>query len=294
MKTPYHELSQTIKSDLHNLNNLYREREALRSERETLQDARRVISDDLLDARNDSSAIAKFAKALETKDQTLRTNSAILEALDQRIQSAETSFHSLIPKACQTFTRLLQAFKDRLHDQQVRRISNLIHPTLRETLQPLIHQLADATIESIDAPALQIPSGGVWSLTRQLTESSRSDTLQFVRQTSIALTDQADELLVELDKLGEAVQLPEFVLGPLPEPISEQLLIPGSIDFEQEWQSPLERDYILQLCKEANKDFSKLTDHEKVVLQNSLLNYRSQLQSNATRMGFTNWDGSQV
>jgi hypothetical protein len=152
--------------------------------------------------------------------------------------------------------------------------------------------LADACELCVEAASIQIPSGGVWSLTKTLTPESRHETLQFVRQTSIALTDQADELLVELDKFGESLPLPEFVLGQLPDPISEPPQPPAP-DLESEWQSPQERDYIMQLCQEAGRDFKSLSDSEKLVLQNSLLSYRTQLQLTKPTLGFTSWDGRQ-
>jgi hypothetical protein len=167
----------------------------------------------------------------------------------------------------------------------------LIHPSFRKQHEASIEILADTTTESVEVSNIQISSGNVWSLTRQLTPEARAETLQFVRQTAIALTDQADELLAELDKLGQ-LTLPEFVLGQLPEPIPEPRS-PTAIDFESEWQSPGERDYIFQLCKEAGKDYKSLSDNEKIVLHNSLLNYRSQLQTTASRMGYTNWDITQ-
>ena len=88
MKTPYHELSQQLREALSNLNNLYREREAISLERETALEARSQISDDLLESRNDS----KFAKALEQREQDLRKLDAILSALSRKIHSSEDQF----------------------------------------------------------------------------------------------------------------------------------------------------------------------------------------------------------
>jgi hypothetical protein len=290
---PYHELSQTIKHEVRNLEHLYHERSALQAEREQLRTERAVVADDLLDASNDASEISRLAIDLESKDRDLRRLEAIHTSLEKRIHTQEESFHELVPKACQTFTRLLNAFRSMVHERQVQRLRNLIHPSLRDQFEQSVEVLADATIEFQDVANIQIPSGGVWSLTRQLTPEAREETISFVRQTTVALTEQADELLTNLDKLGEAVQLPEFVLGPLPEPIPEPVIPPTMPTLEEEWQSPQERDYIMQLCSEAGRDFKTLSDSEKIVLQNSLANYRSQLQTSASRMGYTNWDGSQ-
>jgi hypothetical protein len=60
----------------------------------------------------------------------------------------------------------------------------------------------------------------------------------------------------------------------------------ASVDFEQERHSAEERSYILQLWQEAGKSLQALSDHEKVVLYNSLINYRNQLQTSTT-MGYT-------
>jgi hypothetical protein len=289
---PYHELSQTIKHEVRNLEHLYHERSALTDEREALSAERAAISDDLLDARNNASDIAKLAKDLESKDRDLRKLNAILQALDKRILTAEDQFHELVPKACHTFTRLLQHFKTLIHDRQVEMLQALIHPSFRKQHEASIEILAETTTEFWYVSQIQIPSGNVWSLTRELIPEARVETLQFVRTVACALTNSADELLAELDKLGEAVQLPEFVLGALPEPIPERPAALPAIDFEQEWQSQGEREFILQLCKEAGKDLKTLSDSEKLVLQNSLINYRSQLQV-GTKMGYTNWDGSQ-
>src|SRR5262249_27984906 len=148
----------------------------------------------------------------------------------------------LIPNACHTFTRLLTHYKQLVHERSVQRFQELIHPSLRQSMLPLIQQLADSTTEAIDVAKIQIPSGSAWSLTRQLTPNDRAETLQFVRQTSIALTQSADELLVELDKLGDGVSIPEFVLGPLPEPIPEAQPTQPPVDLESEWQSQGERE----------------------------------------------------
>jgi hypothetical protein len=139
-----------------------------------------------------------------------------------------------------------------------------------------------------DISEIRIPSGGVRSLTRELTPGQREETMQFVLQTCQALVDSADELLAEVEKVE--LDAPEFVLGELPEPEPAKLIVPEF--HESEWQSPAERDYILKLCKEAGKDFDHLTDQDKKVLQVSLDNYRSQFQSMVAQ-GHTSWDGSQ-
>ena len=290
---PYHESASQIKSDLRNLEHLYHERETLAGERERAREERATISDDLLDAHNDASQIAKLAKSLEEKDRDIRKLDAILQALDRRALTAEDQFHELIPKACHTFTRLLIHFKTLIHERQVQILEALIHPSLRLQFQPQVEILADATCEAVDAHAIRIPSGNVWSLTRQLTPEARHETLSFVRQTAIALTDKADELLVELAKLGEPSKtaLPEFVLGELPEPIREQPSIP--LVLEEMWQSQQEREHVMRLCQDAGKDFKTLSDSDKMVLQNSLLLYRRQLANHGVKLGHTFWDGSQ-
>ena len=248
---PYHELAAKLKNDLHALENLYHERSALQAEKERFAQDRREIVDDLLDARNESATIARLAMDLESKDRDLPRLEAILSALTSRIQAQEASFHELIPKACHTFTRLLITFRSMVHGRQVEMLRSLIHEGFRDQFQSEIELLADATCEAIEISQIQIPSGGVWSLTRQLTEKDREETLKFVRTTAVALTDQADELLVEIGKLGDP-EVPEFVLGALPEPPSEAPA-PPAIDFESEWQNPQERDFIMQLCQEAGE-----------------------------------------
>jgi hypothetical protein len=50
---------------------------------------------------------------------------------------------------------------------------------------------------------------------------------------------------------------------PLPEPEPEPQAIPG---LSQEWQSPAEREFALQLCKDAGKELDKLSDPDKLLL----------------------------
>jgi hypothetical protein len=114
----------------------------------------------------------------------------------------------------------------------------------------------------------------------------RNETVKYVLQTARALTDTVDELLIELDKLGE-MDVPEFVLGKLPE---SEPTPPLPVQTTFDILSPQERQFALQLCKDAGKDLDKLTEQEKTVLQMSLENFRSQYQRTA-QMGHTALDG---
>jgi hypothetical protein len=103
----------------------------------------------------------------------------------------------------------------------------------------------------------------------------RNETVKYVLQTARALTDTVDELLIE------------FVLGKLPE---SEPTPPLPVQTTFDILSPQERQFALQLCKDAGKDLDKLTEQEKTVLQMSLENFRSQYQRTA-QMGHTALDG---
>src|SRR5215472_9017214 len=282
---PYQDLINQVKSDCQALDELYENRLSINAQREVLTESREALSDELLDGATDSSDLVACEAQLHKIDTKLR-------ALNRRIDSHEVAFHQLVPQACHTFQRLLQHYQRSVHERSVQDLQSLVHPNFRIGFAPQIEQLADATGASIAAHALQIPSGSSWAIARPLEPKSRSDTLQQVRATALALTDSAVQLLGELAKLGEIHALPEFVLGPLPEPISEPVPEPPPTFDESLWQSPQEREFIMQLCQEAGRDFKALTDADKLVLLNSLKLYRSQLQS-VQRQGFTNWDGTQ-
>jgi hypothetical protein len=176
--------------------------------------------------------------------------------------------------------------------QSRQQISDLIHEDFRKDHQPEIDSLAEVTTRLLEVSEIQVPSGGTWFLTRPLTEA-REDTMHFVIQTARALTDAADELLVEIDKLGN-MEVPKFVLGKLPEPDAKPPKPVPQFD-DSQWQSPQEREFILQLCQDAGKDFNTLSDQEQFVLQMSLENYRSQfLHQRHVAMGHTTWTGEQA
>jgi hypothetical protein len=183
----------------------------------------------------------------------------------------ESELHELTPKACETFTRLLLALRKATFEKARKRISELIRDPLREVYKNELGTLAEASLEFGEISEIQVPPGGNWMLRRPLTQDSREETMKFVLQTGHALTDAGDELLADLGKLGDP-EIPEFVLGELPrepeptEPVPE--LLPNSM-------SSTEQEFMNRVCQDVGKDFDKLTDQEKLVLQATLDNFRT-------------------
>jgi hypothetical protein len=285
----YKQLVAELKSELHSLELLYREREQLESERDALAEHRQEIADGLYEHLGNSEEIAAFAKTLESKDKEIRVLDVTLGALTTHLHSQEEAFHQKVPQACHTFTRLFNAFRHAVRQQSRQQISDLIYEAHRISHQQQIDELTEVSIRLLEATEIQVPAGGNWLLIRPLAPEDREQTMQFTVQTCRALTDAADELLHDLDKLSD-VDIPEFLLGELPVTQAEPL--PTVPDFREAWQSVAEREFVLTLCREAGKDLNNLSDHEKLVLQNSLENFRSQIQYKS-QMGYTSWDGTQ-
>jgi hypothetical protein len=285
----YKQLVSDLKSDLHSLEQIYHERNQIQSKRETVSQAREQVADEMFEHLGNAESLARLTKTLESKDRELRALDAQLGGVTKHVEAQELKLHDLVPQACETFTRLSIALRLAVRTQCRQQISDLIHEDHRLDHQQQIDELTEVTSRVLEVSEIQIPSGGTWIMVRPL-DQDRENTMNFVLQTARALTDSADELLVEIDKLGE-MDVPEFLLGKLPEPEPEKSSIP---QFEESaWQSPREREYILQLCKDAGKDFAQLSDSDKCVLQVSLENYRSQVQHQTVQMGHTSWDGTQ-
>jgi hypothetical protein len=267
---PYRELAEQLKSSVKEIQGFYGERDSLRSELERLDGVKQKVGDSLYEHRSNSTETTKLASKLETLDREKRVKEAQLQSLSKCIEDREQDLHQLLPNACLTFERLLSVLRAHTLSQSVANFESLVHDSFRLTYQQEILTLAEHSIQMLDIQDISVPSATNWTITRP--NDQRQDTMRAVLDTTFHLTDAADLLLVELTKSYNPT-LPPFVLGELPKP-EEPLPEPLQPQLDTDYLDPDVRDFALQLCQQSGKTLTNLNDQEKLVLANSIENFR--------------------
>jgi hypothetical protein len=280
---PYQDLADQLRAGLAQIETLQTEREGLQAEKERLGKAGKEIGNAIYEARG-KNGLAPLVGKLESAEREQKVTIAQLEALGGHLAAHEAELHKLLPKACFTFQRLCGALKTRVLDLERGRIELIVAEHLRSALVREIELLAESSCAVMALHDLQTPSGGNWSIIRPLEEKSREETMRVVCETTHKLLEAAQETFTELGKLadqGAAAEIPAFFLGePEPEPKPEQQpqgLEPvevSSLDsFRQE-----EREFVLQICREAGKSLETLSGDERLALANTLENWRDRFR----------------
>lgn len=271
--TPYKKLVTELETATAQLKELYVKRDSAQAEITQSKSERAVTCDLIVDNPEQD-----YSELLERLDRSLTYNQAQITGLTPRIERREVELQQLCSAACETFGRLYQAVRDRIYDNAVVRISELVHSSNRAAQQMIVEQLALTSTEYVDAVSMQPPMGDSWHIIGPLPTATsatngpaRQERMSAILQTMVTLLNCGNQLITKSEMVGSNV--PDYMLGKLPEAKS----IP-SVDVLA-WNEPLggsEIEIARQICEAGGKDYDNLTDHDKRILMISLENHRNQ------------------
>lgn len=268
---PYKELQKELSSKVELVERLHTERQDLRAQDTRNRESRDRLADQLLDGQ-------KVQEELHEQERELQETGYRLEAMERRIHHRESELHELLPLACDTFGRLLHALRSRVFERGIERLCAVLHPTMRGAHLKECEALAQFSKDFVDLAEISVPSSGHWQILRPLLPEQRDDVVRAVLETSHALLDAADDLLFEVERITD-VKIPVYALGELPtdskgimEPISSARKVEPVL---LEALESDEREFLMEVCRESERDPASLTDADRTVLAVTLENWKA-------------------
>jgi hypothetical protein len=273
MLKEYQSLADELRASVAELETLYAEREELTEQSKQLQAHFTATGRLLYEQRHDPVESNRLESRLEELEQDKRIGSATLQGLTTHLEEREAKLHTLLPKACHTFTRLFQTLRNTVQQQQASAIQEHIDPAHQERFSELCEQMSHHSTAILALSAIQIPSGGNWSLIRPLIPDSRAATMAMVVTATKQLCDASASIFEEVERA--TVEVPEYILGePIADPVPEQVTLQPIDMAELNSFSEEEQQFIQLVCRESHRNPAELTNDERLVLQNSLQNWR--------------------
>jgi hypothetical protein len=260
-----------LKNQLKQLKDFHVQRSTFLANQDALQSKRIKVNDKILDCQ-DSDQVGKLVKQLETLDHESMLLTAKLDALHLRIDPLEESLPKLLPTIEARFQRLFKTLREHLLAQEIDFTLARVQADKRSSLIPLAEQLALSSISYLELAESQPPNTDLYYTNRPLPSApqERHDVVQACLLLAQHLLDSADQLLADVNHNPNMV-LPPFDLEPPAATAPPGLAVALNTPID-----PEEVAYVHELCKQAGKDFDKLTDHDRLILSVSLDTWRKQ------------------
>jgi hypothetical protein len=271
---PYQDLVDELRAVVAQTETLQAERSAFQNEKERLSKAREQIGNSIFEARGKGNGLGTLVGKLESVEREQKVLAIQLEALAPRLTPAEAELHRLLPLAGTTFGRLRMAWLRHITEAAVAPLLELIHPSRQAVCRETVEALATNTVAVVDAASKQLPDCNGWAVTRPIIDipgetrwtATREETIRTCITNATGLCHEVTDLFGQLAN-DDLAWLPAFLFGEEP---------PKPTETHPEWTQPLDSTsqsdeaHMRELCAAAGKDINNLSDHERLVLQNSL------------------------